>query len=517
METNSLMSVEHRPPASQPGSREFVEMGFRWRWRIVAVFLLTLGVAIFTAFSFHEYESEMKLLVRRERVDPIITPDQITAQPRSELSEEELNAEIELLRSDDVLRRVVLELKLQDRASEPLWYRLSREPVGSSEEVRTARAIEKLNNTLSVSRPRLSNVITVGYRSDNPKFSTEVLNAVSRAYLDKHLSVRRPPGQYEFFEKQAEEYRTKLAAAEERLARFPRSGGAVAGQAELENAVRRASELRAEQQQTETAMRETEMRIGTLTKELSATSPRMTTAVRTADNPQLEMELKGTLLTLELKRTELLQKFQPSYREVQQVEQQIEAARAAIAEAEAAPPRDETTDRDPTYEWLRSELAKARTELSALEAKAISLRRAVGQTEEEARTKNESNLRQGDLLREAKALEASYQLYLQKREEARISDALDRNRILNVTMAQLPTVPVLPMRSPWFVILGGLVAGGLLSLITAFVSERLDSSFRNPEEVQWYLEVPVLALLPAGETTSLATRGRGSLSNEQKL
>jgi uncharacterized protein involved in exopolysaccharide biosynthesis len=271
------------------------------------------------------------------------------------------------------------------------------------------------------------------------------------------------------------------------------------------------------QQQTETSIRETEMRIGTLLKEMEATSPRMTTAVRTADNPQLEMELKGKLLELELKRTELLQKFQPSYREVQQLDQQIEAARAAIAAAEASPPRDETTDRDPTYDWIRSELAKARTELSSLEAKSASLRRAITQTEEEARGLNVSNLRQIDLAREAKALEASYQLYLQKREEARISDALDRNKILNVMVAQAPTIPVLPRRSPWVVVAGGMLAAVFFGMITAFVSERLDGSFRNSEEVQWYLDVPVLALLPAGETTALARRGRGSFSDEQKL
>src|SRR2546429_5843810 len=41
-----------------------------------------------------------------------------------------------------------------------------------------------------------------------------------------------------------------------------------------------------------------------------------------------------------------------------------------IAAAEKAPLRDETTDRDPTYEALRAELAKSQTDLASLEARA---------------------------------------------------------------------------------------------------------------------------------------------------
>ena len=44
-------------------------------------------------------------------------------------------------------------------------------------------------------------------------------------------------------------------------------------------------------------------------------------------------------------------------------------------------------------------------------------------------------------MREAKANEDNYLLYLHKREEARIEEALDRTRILNVGMVEQPTDP----------------------------------------------------------------------------
>ncbi len=46
-----------------------------------------------------------------------------------------------------------------------------------------------------------------------------------------------------------------------------------------------------------------------------------------------------------------------------------------------------------------------------------------------------------DLQREVKAAEENYLLYLQKREEARIADALDKSHILNVAIAEPPNGP----------------------------------------------------------------------------
>ena len=53
-------------------------------------------------------------------------------------------------------------------------------------------------------------------------------------------------------------------------------------------------------------------------------------AITNADNPQLQEKLKSKLLELELRRTELMTKFQPSYRLVQEVDQQIAQAKTAI-------------------------------------------------------------------------------------------------------------------------------------------------------------------------------------------
>jgi uncharacterized protein involved in exopolysaccharide biosynthesis len=475
-------------------------MGFRRRKVLAGSFVFVLFAAISAAiFLPKTYESEMRILVRKERVDPVVSAaDAGGLSVRDLIMPEELNSEIELIRSDDVLRNVVLTTGMHTRRASFLR-RLLGPP---STEIKIARAVRTLAKKLEVEPLKKSNIIAVRYSSSDPAFAAHVLNALSKAYLDKHMQVRHTPRQLNFFEQETEHYRQKLAEAEARLAAFPREGGAVAGQLDRDIAVQKLGEMKMNLSQTQATIAETRKRIASLEAQIPATPARITTQVRNLDNAQLLEKHKSTLLELELKRTQLLQKYKPTYRLVRDVEEEIAKTRVAIAAAESSPLRDEITDRDPTYEWMRGELAKARTERRALEGRAAALTQGIVQFDESARSLHASGIAEQELMRAAKVLEEKYQLYLKKQEEARIADAMDRSRILNVDIAQEPTMPVLPTRSFSMFLLGGILLAMVLSAGAVFVAEYLDPSFRTPEEVQQYLSIPLLAALPksAGQT-----------------
>jgi uncharacterized protein involved in exopolysaccharide biosynthesis len=146
--------------------------------------------------------------------------------------------------------------------------------------------------------------------------------------------------------------------------------------------------------------------------------------------------------------------------------------------------------------WLDGELAKARADLASYQAQAAATAKIVRDYRASALLLDQKEIEQQDLIRTAKADEANYLLYLNKREEARISDALDNKRIVNVAIAEAATVPALPVHPRWlFVLLGGLLAS-LVSVASAFASDYFDPSFRTAEEVESFLDVPVLAALP---------------------
>ena len=365
-----------------------------------------------------------------------------------------------------------------------------------SNQSNSLRAVRSLEKKLQVEPLRKTNLINVTYQSQDPELAARVLNTLSNLYLEKHLAVHRLPGAFDFFQKQTERYRNELTANEEHLVRFNSDTGLVSPELEKEIALRKQSDFDAALRQTRTDIVETSQRISALEAQMVTTSPRITTQERTSDNPVLLQQMKSTLLTLELKRTELLSKFAPEYPLVQEVDKQIAQTQAAIAGAEQSPFHEQTTDRDQTYAWLRDELAKNRTQLSALRARADALAPVVQAYQVKTRGLDEKGATQEDLVRTAKAAEQNYLLYLQKQEEARISDALDRNRIVNVAIAEAATVPALPTGSPLFTLLLGCLLATCLSLGSAYIADYVDPSFRTPQELCDTLDVPVLAAVP---------------------
>jgi len=487
-------------PQNQPdesrqafSTRDFLAIGFRQRALIINTFLGIFGISIVIAFLLpRKYESQMKILVRHERAEEVVSPErEAPVQWRTEVSEEELQSEAELIKSRDLLGKVVVACDLQDLAGGSIW---SRQAQTSDQKV--ARAVLKLEKDLTVQPIKLTNLIGVTYRSSDPQMAAKVLNSLAGLYLEKHLAMHRAPGQFEFFHQQADEYRKALANAEEKLTNFSRDQGVVNPTLEKEMSVRKLAEIEAESKGARATIAEGRQRIATLESQLATLPNRQTTQVRTSDNPQLMQNMKSKLLELELKRTELLTKFEPTYRPVQEVEEQISQTRAAIAAAEKAPLKDETTDRDPTYDTLRSELAKAKTELAATQARATATSSLIRNYRTENQQLDHKELLHQDMLRAAKADEENYMLYLRKAEEARISDALDRQRFSNVVVAEPATVPF-TSQARWLLVLvlGGFLAC-LASVILAFVSDRWDPSLRTPEEVESLLGGPVVAAFP---------------------
>ena len=78
----------------------------------------------------------------------------------------------------------------------------------------------------------------------------------------------------------------------------------------------------------------------------------------------------------------------------------------------------------------------------------------------------------------------------------RIGDALDQNGMLNVTLAEAPHVPVLPLWPLWSSTLVAMFGAMTVSTGCAFVANYLDPSLRGPEDVMQVLGTPVLVALP---------------------
>jgi len=483
--------------------RDLVTILFRhYRLMALAFVGILAGATVVALVQSNQYQSHMKILVKRERIDPLVTAQTATIpQLSTQVSEEELNSEVELLTSSDVLEKVVVGSDLQKPKGNSLWDKLfsgagkSAKTRAAEEETRVAEAVGKLGKELHVGLVKRTNLISVEYESSDAKLAARVLSNLADSYLEKHVEVHRPPAALDFFQQEAKRYQAGLADAEARLVDSTQDG-AVSAQQQKESALQRLAEFEATARQTQAAIAETQQRIRTLEAQEMSTPSRVVTQVHDSDDSVLLSGLRSNLLALELKRTELLEKFEPNYRPVRELDTQIAQTRKALEAAEKSKLREETTDQDPTYAWVKEALAKAKTDLAGYQAKTAAATQAAAAYRETARQLEKKEVVQNDLLRNVKTGEENYMLYLQKEEEARISEALDRRRIINVAIAEPPTVPSLPSNHRYSTVLMGGILAIFMSFGMAFVAEYMDPTFRTPDEVRSFLDIKVLASLP---------------------
>jgi uncharacterized protein involved in exopolysaccharide biosynthesis len=477
-----------------PTVRELAMVLFRQRRVFLWVAALVFGAAIFYAVAGERYQAHMKILVRPGRADAPVSAQENAPLDltRLAITEEDLNSEVELLQDDEVLRKVVLENGLGGRD----WLHFLR--LGEGKDERVERAARRLAKKLKVESVKKTNLIAVSYPSDDPGRAAKVLQSVANEYLAKHMTVHRPGGEVHFFEQETGESRRQLEDAKNRLLQFSQSHGVVEASQERDLTLQKLSETDASYRQTQIDLAETGQRLAELESELATMPERTTTQVHTADNPELLKALKSSLLELQLKRTQLLTKFVPTHRLVQEVDEQIAQAQAAIAAENGAPVRDETSDKNSHYEWAKSELEKARVEMKALRARSQATGTQLSAYRAMAWKFGEDAVTQEDLENTEKAAEDNYLLYIKKREQARMADALDERGIVNVAIAEDPVAPALPVWSTWAVLAMGLFGAGVAGSGAAFAADYLDPALRTPEEVVAYLNAPVLASFPGG-------------------
>lgn len=482
-------------PVHSPTLRDVAAVFFRHKRLLITCFTVFAVTGILYSTLFPSYESQMKVLIRRGRIDPVITPtpSPSPAFEHDEITEEELNSEVELLTDEDILRQVVLATDL----AKPTW---KSRLLGETSEQRTQKAVQRLAKQLDIKPIRKSRLIAISYRSSDSARSAAVLQALSRTYLTKHAELHRPRGQQTFFEQQMQQARQELEHAQANLIAFTHNAGVESAGLQRDLTLQKLSEAEANELALISDMAEATERVQSLRTQIRTLTEQRVVQVKHADNPESLGKMKTALLQLQLRRTELLTKFQPSYRLVQEVDEQIAQAKASIEAEELTPLRDETTEQNPEYTWAHSDLLKTEVQLAGLQQKAAMQRRQVEEYRAEAESLGEKAVVQHDLEQNLNSAEEKWLLYSGKREESRIGDALDENGMWNVAIAQEPRAPAVPVWPFWSASCLTLLGAFGLSTGIVFVKDYLDPCFRTPDEVFAALGTPVLASIPAGGT-----------------
>jgi len=481
--------------------RDAASVWFRHKFLMAVTFLtIAIATAIITMVMPNEYESTMKILVKSIRTDVPITPERTTgatgAVSDNTVTEAQINSEIELLTSKDLLTSVVRESGLAERGP-TLLQRIGLKEKPMTEAGRVEFASDRLASELQVNPVKKANIVEINYSSSSPQLAATVLQKLQDLYLDKHLKLHRLPGTYEFFKAQAEQYEHQLRQAEQQFSQFQQSNNVVSLAQQKEMAVQKTAEARSKLQETQAFLKEVTERMSLLQDQMRTLQPRIVTTSRALPNQYSTERLNTMMVELQNRRRQLLTKFKPGDRLVKEVDDQIQTTRTALDRASKETATEQATDLNPLRQTIAAELARARVDEVGARAREASLSAQLRDYEAQSSRLEGITAQFQDLTRQVKEAEDNYQLYEKKQEEARIADQLDQNKITNVSIAEAPAISQLPIRPNRALnLVLGLLLGVAVSIGVVIAAEFMRENVETPRELESLTGIPVLATVP---------------------
>lgn len=512
-----MSSVANSGYGDTPGRyslRDLLTIVFKRRKMILLIAVTVVVVAMVLGIRApYVYQVTATLLVNEARAEMPIAP--AASQPLiiNQVSEQDLNSEIEVLKSRRLIEDVLNSLGV-DETSEPESDR-KFSILGSIRELLGAKRLSYFNGrvvhlqkTIRIETVRRSNVIKISYESEDPEWATQVVGSLTDQYLEQRADRYQSPQAVVFFEQQKLDAHARLVENENALERYvdessitvvEGSDGTDSLAAQKAMVMQRLAGLERNLNNTEVQFESQRRRAARLQEMLQSEPERLESSDRMNQDAASE-EIERALAALRLERDALLQDFKPDSRHVRDIDTQIKMAEDRLEQT-----RRESgvagTETNPLYLQIKADLLRAEAELEGTRAGLSSLRTQVAKSRRELDVLNAKTFDLESLQRDARAAESDYLLYRRKHEEARISAAMDQEKFINVTVAQPAQLPLKPkprglmMRLIMAVLVGILGAVGF-----AFGLEMyLDRSFTTGEDVERQLGIPHIASIPEGE------------------
>jgi uncharacterized protein involved in exopolysaccharide biosynthesis len=446
-------------------------------------------IAVITLFLPNKYQARLKILVKNERVDPVLSLDKQTQGILylDDISEARINTEIELLTSTDILRQVVSACHLTDRIG------LRRQ----SQAQREATALRRLQKDLVITAVRKSNVIEATYQSTDPKQATEVLRTLSEIYLGAHLKLHGAPGSSEFFHHLADSFADRLEKAEGDLAKFRQAHNIITLPEEKTLALERVTDLEKQYAESAAAARKTSQQSSRLEKIVAATPATIERERRSMPN-QYAIEQLGTILIgLQNKRAEAALRYQPTDRIIQALDTQIQQTQAGLAAASQTNAEEVSSGPNPTLGAAQSEYIRIQADYAGNEAQTAQIAQQLQMHRGRLLALDAETVPYSDLVRRVKQMEELSETYNKMADEANVTEMLDKQRISNVAIAEHPYQSAVPSSPNRGLLLSlGFFWSLLLGMGTAVGADFLTERVSTPLELEQTLSVPLLATVP---------------------
>jgi uncharacterized protein involved in exopolysaccharide biosynthesis len=485
--------------------RSILSVVFKRKKQILIFFSVTIITVVVATFLITpQYEASTQILVTLGR-GGLLFANMGDQAPQVFLDQENvINSEVEILKSAAIAEKAIKEMggaaAIFPEISRGGKSKESNKKVQPSEQMNLAEPNEELNEALLKFKKSLglqvlkkSNLINVSFRHPDPKLSAEILNKLTSIYVDHHAALRKTKKSYEFFQNQTELLKDKANTSGKELESFKRQHEISDFDGQKNILIRQHTELQFALNQTVTAEMEANNRSDELRKNMQSLPQNIPQGKQDDYNQLLLSNLQSRLVELELSEKNLSNKYTDENRNLMNVREEIRIVRNKLREHENKTYFKSTSGVNPVYQGLQQELIRLEAEKKALSGKREVLGKQIVKFEEKLTDLNRIELQYYQLKQQAESDRRNYDLYLAKLEESRISDAMDAEKISNVSVIQAASIPLKPVSpKPLLNIAMSIVFGLFGGLALAFLSEYMSDRIENADDVERLLELPVL-------------------------
>lgn len=392
-------------------------------------------------------------------------------------------------------REVILGRKIMNQILEHAGW-MKGDPTPTEQE----KIIERLTRRTTITGAG-KDLIKIEYKDDDPERAFKTTQKYAELFISESLGTKIDESQaaFEFIDKQTQEYHDKLLKAEEQLKEF-RSANLDARPGTDADISTRLNLLQTKIEQAGQDLKEAEVKKLSLEKQLSGEAEVATALSREGQYRSRIAELQSRLETLRLS-------YHDNYPDIIQIKHQIEDLNQAIVEERQRRDVaksigkvviDEGVINNPMYQQLKQELSQTRVNIEMLSARISEAKRQLQQELERGRRVHGGEATLAELTRDYQVNRDIYQDLLKRRENARVSMNLDKEKQgLTIKTQEPATLPLSPsgLRFLHFVI-GGLVLGMLLPLGLLYAKLQLDPRLRLGVLISEKYKVPLLAVVP---------------------
>ena len=483
------------------------------RWMVAVIFLVTfLLVVIGTIKQTPIYRATVLLEIQKENSEIMTLPDLFELEG---VSDAYLETQYRILRSASLASRVIDQLNLISvKEFNPpkgwlssLFRRQEKKPSASqvfavgdvgSEQDKGAyqNVLERFNDRLSISPVRRSRLVELSFESVDPELAARVINTLASSYTEQNLEARFHATQVatEWLSKELDVLQIKLEKSEDDLQNYARRNGLLFLESEQGNAENIVNQRLRQLQEELTRAQAERYQKESLYRLVEGGDY---ASVPSVFDSRLMQDLTISLTQLKRDKAELSSTFTPKYPKIKRIQNQIRELETVLAQERERAARRIQND----YE---AALHRERLLHDAFEVQ-----------EEEASLIAERSVQYNILKREVDTNKQLNDGLMQRMKEAAVSAGLNASNIRVVDPAESPEKPARPR--VLFNLAMGIALGLALGVGISILSEYLDNTLKTTSDVERFLGVPALALVPSIGTLNGNGNGVSGRSGASKF